>query len=150
MPEIVMVSDVESIEKLRSSVEELFMKGRYEEISRAIGMYSILTDPQHMRKDQPQLFHLVLELIKNRIMKEKRNDYSAWLSAFPKLMSELAAGHTVVTDRAAADALASHHSANGPFRSIDEFFFWALEDRRLPLGNIVKYIEKTVISQNAK
>lgn len=150
MPEIVMVSDVESIEKLRSSVEEFFKQGRYEEISRAIGMYSILTDSQHMRKDQSQLFHYVLELIKNRIMKEKRNDYSSWLSAFPKLMAKLAAGHTVVTDRAAADVLASHHSAFGPFRSIDEFFFWALEDRRLPLDNIVKYIEKTVISQNAK
>ena len=150
MPEIVMVSDVESIEKLRSSVEELFIKGRYEEISRAIGMYSILTDPQHMRKDQSQLYHHVLDLIKNKISKENRNDYSSWLSAFPKLMAELAAGHTVVTDRAAAAALASHHSSYGPFRSVDEFFFWALEDRRLPLDNIVKYVEKTVKMQKGK
>lgn len=147
MPEVVMVSNVENIEKLRSTVEELFKQGRYEEISRAIGMYSIFIEPGRTRIDQSQLYHHVLDLIKNKISKENRNDYSSWLSAFPKLMAELAAGHTVVTDRAAADALASHHSAHGPFRAVDEFFFWALEDRRLPLDNIVKYVEKTVKMQ---
>ncbi len=150
MAEVLMVSNAENIEKLRSTVEELFRQGRYEEVSRAIGMYSLFTEPGHTRIDQSQLYHHVLDLIKNKISKENRNDYSTWLSAFPKLMAELAAGHTVVIDRAAADALASHHSAYGPFRSIDEFFVWALEDRRLTLDNIVKYVEKTVEMQKGK
>ncbi len=150
MPEVLMVSNVENIEKLRTTVEELFKQGRYDEVSRAIGMYSIFTDPGHMLIDQSQLYHHVLDLIKNKISRENRNKYSSWLSAFPTLMAELAAGHTVVTDRTAAAALASHHSAHGPFRSVDEFFVWALEDRRLTLDNIVKYIEKTVISQKSK
>ena len=144
MAEILMVSNVENIEKLRSTVEELFRLGRYDEVSRAIGMYSLFTDPGHTLIDQSQLYHHVLDLIKNKISKDNRNKYSSWLSAFPNLMAELAADHTVVIDRASADALASHHSAHGPFRSVDEFFIWALEDRRLTLDNIVKYIEKSV------
>jgi len=150
MPEVLMVSNVENIEKLRLTVEELFKQGRYEEVSRAIGMYSIFTDPGHTRLDQSQHYHHVLDLIKNKISKENRNKYSSWLSAFPTLMAELAAGRTVVTDRAAADALASHHSAHGPFRSVDEFFVWGLEDRRLTLDNIVEYVEKSVQMHKGK
>jgi hypothetical protein len=150
MPDILMVSNVENIEKLRSTVEELFRLGRYEEVSRAIGMYSLFTDPGHTRIDQSQLYHHVLDLIKNKISKENRNNYSSWLSAFPNLMAELAAGHTAVIDKAAADALASHHSSHGAFRSVDEFFVWALEDRRLTLDNIMKYIEKTVKMRGEK
>lgn len=149
MPELLTVSNVENIEKLRSTIGELFKLGRYEEVSRAIGMYSIFIEPGRMRIDQSQLFHHVLDLLKNKLRKENGAD-SSWSSAFPKLMAELASSHTVVTDRAAADALASHHSAHGPFRSVDEFFVWALDDRRLPLDNIVKYIEKTVKMQKNK
>jgi len=32
---------------------------------------------------------------------------------------------------------------------VDEFFFWALDDRRLTLDQIVKYIEKTAEMQRA-
>jgi hypothetical protein len=150
MPEVVVLSNIETMEKLKTYIGELLKKGRYDEISQAIGSYSIFNDPQHMRNDQSQLFHYVLDLLKGRISKKNNADYSSWLSAFPELMSELVANHTVVTDRAAADALASHHSAYGSFRSVDEFFVWALDDRRLPLDNIVMYIEKTVEMQRGK
>src|SRR4030067_2013957 len=126
MPDILMVSNVENIEKLRSTVEELFKQGRYEEVSRAIGMYSLFTDPGHTRIDQSQLYHHVLDLIKNKISKENRTSYSSWLSAFPKLMAELAAGHTVVIDKASADALASHHGSPRPCRAGGGFFGWGL------------------------
>lgn len=147
MPDVLMVSNVENIEKLRSTVEELFRLGRYDEVSRAIGMYSLFTDPGHTLIDQSQLYHHVLDLIKNKISKENRTGYSSWLSAFPALMAKLAEDRTVVIDKASANALASHHSSHGPFRSVDEFFVWALEDRRLTLDNIVKYIEKTLKMQ---
>ncbi len=150
MPELAVLSNIENIEKLKTYIEELLKKGRYDEISQAIGSYSIFTDPQHMRNDQSRLFHYVLELLKGRISKENSTVYSSWLAAFPKLMAQLASNHTIVTDRAAADALASHHSAYGPFRSLDEFFVWALEDRRLQLDNIVKYAEKTMEMHRGK
>ena len=34
----------------------------------------------------------------------------------------------------------------GPFKSVDDFFFWALDDRRLTLDRIVNMIEKTALS----
>jgi hypothetical protein len=150
MPEVVVLSNIENMEKLKTYLGELLKKGRYDEMTQAIGSYSLFIDPQHTRNDQSQLFHYVLDLLKGKISKKNNTDYSSWLSAFPKLMGELAESHTVVTDRAAADALASRHSGYGPFRSVDEFFAWALEDRRLPLDNIVKYIEKTVEMQRGK
>ncbi len=150
MQDVVVLSNTENMEKLKVYIEELLKKGEYDEITQAIGSYSLFTDPQHTRTDQSQLFHYVLELLKGRISKEHSTTYSSWLAAFPQLLAKLAENHTVVTDRAAADALASHHSAYGPFRSLDDFFVWALEDRRLPLDNIVKYAEKTVEMHRGK
>jgi hypothetical protein len=143
MPETVFVSHIDNNEKLRAHITDLFQKGRYEEISRAIGMHSILIDPQHTLSDQAQLYRFVLEMIKNRIGKAKDKAYSSWLAAFPKLLSELVASRQVVTDEASTEVIASHHDAYGPFRSVDDFYLWALDDRRLTLEQIVKYIEKT-------
>lgn len=144
MLETVFVSQVENIEKLKANVTELFQKGGYEEISRAIGMYSILIDPNFTLDDQMRLYRFVLELIKNRARKSKDKAYSSWLSAFPKLLADLVFAKQIVTDEAAIEVIASHQNAYGPFKSVDDFYFWALDDRRLTLGQIVKYIEKTV------
>ena len=65
-------------------------------------------------------------------------------SAFPKLASE--ASKLAGTDKSAADMIDSRLSAYGPFKSIDDFFFWALDDRRLTLDRIVNMIEKTAVS----
>jgi hypothetical protein len=143
MPETVFVSHIDNSEKLKANITDLFQKGRYEEISRAIGMHSILIDPQHTLDDQAQLYRFVLEMIKNRISKAKDKAYSSWLSAFPKILAELIASRHVVTDEASIVVIASHHDAYGPFRSVDDFYFWALDDRRLTLEQIVRYIEKT-------
>ncbi len=143
MPELVMVSNVEKTEKLKAYLEELFRQERYSEMTQAIGMHSILIDPQHMMTDQASLYRFVLTMIKDRIRKTKGKSYSAWYVGFPKVLDQLVTGNQIVTDKSAADALASYRSAYGPFKSVDDFFSWALDDRRLPLGQIVKCIEKT-------
>ncbi len=147
MSEVVKVSEVEKLEILRTTIQELFQKRRYEEITNAIGMHSILIDPLHTMQDQSQLYRYVLNLLKIRISKHNVKNYSAWLEAFPTLLAELAAEKQVVTDKASADVLLSHHNAYGPFRSLDEFFFWAIKDRMLSLEQIVAYVEKTVKMQ---
>ncbi len=143
MPELVMVSSVEKTEKLKTFLEELFNKGRYAEITQAIGMHSIMIDPQHTMADQSDLYHFVLSLIKNRISNAKGKSYSAWYVDFPKQMDQLESSKEVVVDTAAEEVLASHRAAVGLFKSLDEFFFWALEDRRLSLAQIVQYIDRT-------
>jgi len=144
MPETVMVSSVDSVEKLRAKIEALFKQGKYAEITQAIGLHSILIDPQHTRGDQSDFYHIMLTLIKSRIRERHPKRYSSWLTSFPKLLSGLVEAGQLVTDKAAADVLASRHGAFGPFESVEEFFFWALDDRRLPLEQIVKYIDTTV------
>ncbi|MGE5174293.1 MAG: hypothetical protein ACM3MD_10755 [Betaproteobacteria bacterium] len=143
MPELVMVSNVEKMEKLKILLEELFKQERYSEIGQAIGMHSILFDPQHMMSDQASLYHFVLTMIKDRIHKTKGKSYSAWYAGFPKVLDQLVTANQIVTDKSAAEALASHRAAYGPFKSLDDFFSWALDDRRLPLSQIMKYVEKT-------
>ncbi len=143
MPELVTVSSVEKKEKLNGYLEELFKKGRYSDMTLAIGMYSILIDSQHMMADQKDLYHFVLHLVKDRISKMKGKSYAAWYAGFPKEMDQLMSSGQVVADKAAADVLASHRSAAGPFKSLDDFFFWALDDRRLALEQIVQYIDRT-------
>ena len=83
-------------------------------------------------------------MINDRISKVKGKNYSAWYVAFPNLLDNIVLGNRIITDNTAADALTSHRAAYGPFKSLDEFFFWALDDRRLPLGQLVKYIEHTL------
>jgi hypothetical protein len=143
MPELVMVSSVERTEKLKGYLEELFAKGLYSAITQAIGMHSILIDPQHMMADQNDLYHFVLHLIKNRISNAKGKSYAAWYADFPRQMDQLVDSNQIVADKAAADVIASHRSAFGPFKSVDDFFFWALDDRRLNLEQIIRYIERT-------
>jgi hypothetical protein len=144
MPELVMVSKVEKKEELKVYLEELFGQQRYSEMGQAIGMHSLLIDPQHTMSDQADLYRFVLNLIKHQISATKGKSYGTWYSAFPMILDQLMSENQVITDKAAADVVASHRAAYGPFKSLDDFFFWALDDRRLPLGQIVKYIEKTV------
>ncbi len=143
MSELVMVSNVENTEKLKSHLVQLFSQKRYSEIMQAIGMHSILIDPQHMMSDQTSMYRYVLNMLKDRIGKVKGKTYAQWYEDFPKIMDQLVSANKVITNAAAADLLSSHRAAFGPFTSLDDFFFWALDDRRLSLGEIVRYIEST-------
>lgn len=147
MPDLVTVSSVEKLEDLKTNINSLFDRGKYAEIVQSIGMYSILIDPEHMIGDQDHLYHLVLNLIKKKINRENPKAYSSWIVAFPALIDKLVQGGVIVTDQASQTALASRTEAFGPFTSLDEFYFWALDDRRLTLDQIVKYIERTVEMQ---
>jgi hypothetical protein len=144
MPDVVTVSSVEKIDELKKNIESLFHAGKYDEITQSIGMHSILIEPEHTKKDQRQLYRIVLELLKNKVRRENPKTCSSWLSAFPQLMAGIAEKKQILTDMAAADTLASHHGSFGPFSSVDAFFWWALDDRRLPLDQIVLYINTTV------
>jgi hypothetical protein len=143
MSELVLVSSIEKTEKVKTLLEQLFMQKRYSEMGQAIGMHSILIDPQHMMKDQTSEYRFVLTMIKDRITKVLGKSYAAWYADFPKIMDQMLSANKIVTDAAAADVLASHRAAFGPFKSLDDFFFWALDDRRLPLGQIIQCIENT-------
>ncbi len=143
MPELVMVSSVESMEKLKASLEQLFVQKRYSEITQAIGLHSVLFDPLHMMDDQSSMYRFVLNMLKDRIAKARGKSYEAWYADFPKLLDQIVTANKIITDAAAADVLASHRAGFGPFKSLDDFFFWALDDRRLPLGQIVQYVEST-------
>ncbi len=143
MPEVVKVSTVENSQDIEARLEEYFKTGRYAEITQAIGIYSILIDPSHTLNDQSRLYHSVLRMIKEKLQTSLGKHYSAWYVNFPKLMNEMIASGTEIKDRIAVTILASHHDAFGPFKSLDDFFFWSLDDRRLTLEQIVQYIEKT-------
>ncbi len=143
MSELVTVSNVDTTDRLRTYLEQLFTQKRYAEITRAIGMHSVLIDPQHMMSDQTGMYRYVLNMLKDRISKARGKNYAQWYEDFPKIMDQLVSANKIVTDAAAADALASHRAAFGPFKSLDDFFFWALDDRRLSFGEIVQYIEST-------
>ena len=144
MPEVVLVSNVENMDKLKAYLLDSFKKARYSEVTQAIGMHSLLIDPQHTMKDQAGLYHGMLDMLKEKIRNMKGKNYGAWYSSFPKLMDELVSSGQVVIDKASLDVIASHQEAYGSFKSVDDFFVWALDDRRLTLEQIVKYIEKTV------
>jgi hypothetical protein len=147
MPEVVMVSNIEKIDKLKVYLQELFKKARYAEVTQAIGMHSLLIDPQHTMNDQAGLYHGMLNMMKEKIRNIKGKSYGAWYSSFPKLMDELTTSSQGLINKASLDVLASHHEAYGSFKSVDDFFFWALDERRLNLEQIVKYIEKTAEMQ---
>lgn len=147
MPELVTVSSIEHHNDLMSYIQGLFEKGLYDEVMHAIGIHSILLKPQQTMIEQNRLYSFVLELIKKKIASRGQNAYSSWLASFPKIMASIAESREVVADEAAADALASRHMAFGHFKSLDEFYFWALDDRRLNLSQIMKYIEKTLSKQ---
>jgi len=144
MPELVTVSSVQRLDELKTRINDLFERGRYAEITLSIGMHSILVEPEHMISDQDHLYHLVLNLLKNKVIREDPKAYASWVIAFPALLAEIVKEGRIITDRAAQDVLASRHDAFGPFSSIDEFWFWALEDRRLPLEQMMSYIRATI------
>jgi hypothetical protein len=143
MPEVVQVSSVEHIQGLMAAIGDYFKRGRYAEITQAIGMHSILIDPEHTMRDQARLYHAVLDMIKDKVKTGLGKHYSAWYVNFPKIMDELVSSGVDVTDHAAVAVLASRRSAFGPFKSLDDFFSWSLDDRKLTLDQIVKYIEQT-------
>ena len=147
MPEVVLVSNVEQLDKLKSYLEESFKGSRYSEITQAIGMHSLLVDTQHTMRDQTHLYRGILNMLKERISKSKGKGYGAWYEAFPTLMNKLVTSKQIVTDNASLEVITSHRDAYGPFKSVDDFFFWALDERRLTLDQIVKYIEKTAEMQ---
>lgn len=144
MPELVTVSSIERLDELKTYINDLFQKGRYPEITQAIGMHSILIDPEHMATDQDHLYHMVLNLVKKNINRENAKQYSAWITAFPALLNDIVNEGRIITDSAAQNVLASRIAAFGPFTSLDEFYFWALDDRRLPLAQIMQYIQATL------
>jgi hypothetical protein len=144
MPDVVLVSNIEKMEKLKSYLEDLFKKSRFSEITQAIGMHSLLIDPQHTMKDQAGLYRGILNMLKERIGGSKGKSYGAWYNAFPSLMDNLTVSKQTLIDNASLAVMSSHRDAYGPFKSVDDFFFWALDDRRLTLDQVVDYIEKTV------
>jgi hypothetical protein len=143
MQEVVMVSNIEKMDKLKAYLEESFKNGWYSEITQAIGMHSLLVDPQHTMKDQADLYRGILGMIKDRISRRQGNNYGAWYNNFPQLLDTLVSSKQSVLDEVSLDVLASHREAYGSFRSVDDFFFWALDDRKLSLDQIVACIEKT-------
>ncbi len=147
MPELVTVSSVEKLESLKTTINGLFERRKYAEIVQSIGMHSILMEPEHMIGDQDSLYHLVLNLMKKRIHREDPKRYSSWLIAFPALLSRIVDEGQVIADDAAQSALVSRLTAFGPFTSLDEFYFWALDDRRLPLDQIIRYVDRTLEMQ---
>ena len=149
MPQLVTFSSVEKLEELKTYVNDLFAKEQYAEITQAIGMHSILIDPEHTISDQDHLYRMVLNLLKKRIMNEHGTLYSSWLLAFPSLLVRVVQENIAVADAAAHSALASRHAAFGPFTSLDEFYLWALDDRRLSLDQIVAFVKKTLELQIA-
>lgn len=143
MKETVKVEKLENIDQLKSYIEELFRKGLYDEINQAIGMHSLFIKPEYTRKDRHALLSYLLGLIKGKINKEHASGYYAWLSAFPKLLADIIANKSAIAGKASGHVLASRQSGYGPFMSLDDFFFWAMEDNRISLGDAVYYIEKT-------
>lgn len=140
---VVMVSAIKTIEELLPILEEYLKKGRYAKITEAIGMHSVLVDPLHTLQTQKDLYYRVLNMIKDSIAGKLGKQYGVWYADFARIMDGIITAKDVVTDDSAAQILSSHRAAYGPFKSPDDFFFWALDDRRLPLEQIVKYLGKT-------
>jgi hypothetical protein len=145
MPNVVRPEKVETVEKLTKYIDELYKKNQYEEIILAIGMHSLLIDMQNTLTDQASRYRYVLGLIKDRIRNRMGQTYAAWYRNFPMLMDGLVSANRLVIDKSCADVLGSYRAAFGPFKSLEDFYSWALvTDRRLTLDKIVRYIEKTV------
>ncbi len=143
MASVVKPSDIDNLDKLKANIGELFKKEQYEDITQAIGMYSLMIDPQNTLSDQTSLYRIVLNLLKERISKKKGKEFGTWYVEFPNLLDGILSSNEIVSDAATADVLSSHRSAFGLFKSVEDFFFWALDDRRLTLEQIVQYIDRT-------
>lgn len=147
MASLVRVADIENPDKLKTYIEEMFKKEQYAEITQAIGMYSIMVDPQKTLSDQTSLYRIVLNMLKDRISKAKGKEFGTWYVQFPNILDGIVSSNEVISDAATADVLSSHRSAFGLFKSVEDFFFWALDERRLTLEQIVKYIERTAVNK---
>ncbi len=143
MPEIVKVSTVENSLKLMGVIEEYFKNNRFAEITQAIGIHSVLIDPQRAISNQATSYRAVLNMLKNRISVKLGKKYGEWYAEFPKIMDQLVSAGQNPVDQSVKSMLSSHFNGFSSFKSVDGFFFWSLEDRRLPLDQIVKLIEKT-------
>jgi hypothetical protein len=141
MLEVVNVSSVGNLDQIKSYIDARFAQNKYNEITQAIGMYSLFADSEHTISEQRTSYRQVLNLLKNRIKTKLGKGYAAWYTTFPKLAND--APKLAGTDKTASDAIASRLLAYGPFKSVDDFFFWALDDRRLTLDRIISMIEKT-------
>ena len=97
-------------------------------------------------KDQAELYRGILSMIKARISDNKGNSYGAWYKNFPQRMDEMVSSKQIA-DKASIEVLASHREAYGAFKSVDDFFFWALDDRKLSLDQVVQYVERTAEMQ---
>jgi len=144
MPEVVKVSTVETRQKLMATIEEYFKRGRYAEITQTIGIHSLLIESEHTIEDQAKLYRSVLNMIKAKLLEQLGRKYEGWYADFPQLMDKIVASGQIVTDKAASEMLASQRASYGRFLSVDEFYRWALDDRRLTLEQIVTYVNKTV------
>jgi len=144
MQEVVNVSKVENADQLKSYIDAHFAQNKYFEITQAIGIYSLLIDPEHTLGDQNRFYRQVLNLLKDRIKAKLGKGYAAWYAAFPKIANEPST--LAGMDKNAADVVDSRLHGYGPFKSVDDFFFWALDDRRLTLDRIVNLIEKTAVA----
>ncbi len=143
MPAVVKVSEVEKDRDIAAEIEEYLNQGKYTEIVQLVSLHAVLMDPQHLMQDQKSLFQTTLSIIKNKIAGRLGNQYGVWYSDFPKLLDRIIANGQAPGDPRSAEALSSHRAAYGQFRSLEDFFFWALDDRRLTLDQIIKYIDKT-------
>ncbi len=149
MPMVVRVSSIEQDQNLMEVLKEYFQKGQYAEITQAIGMHSLLIDSEHARNDQARLYRAVLTMLKHRIETKLGKEFGAWYTDFPNLMDKIITEGEGAKNSSTAAVLSSHREAYGPFHSVDDFFFWALDDRKLTLEQIVKYIEKTAENRHA-
>ncbi len=143
MPTLVRVADIEQVDRLKAYLQNLFDAGKYDAVSRAVGMHSELSDPEHTLADQASLFRYVLEILKHRLSSSQGHAYAAWYRCFPRSLDRLLETSGGELDQSSRNVLASHRAAYGPFRSLDDFYFWALDDRRLTLAQIIRLIEKT-------
>jgi hypothetical protein len=82
-------------------------------------------------------------MLKDRISRNKGSNYGIWYKNFPQMMDTLVSSKQIVAGKASIDVIASYREAYGAFKSVDDFFFWALNDRKLSLDQIVTCIEKT-------
>jgi len=147
MLEVVKVSTIDKEQSLIASIEGYFKRGHYDEITQAIGMYSTVIDPQHMIADQSRFYRFVLNLLKGEVSKKLGKQYAAWYTDFPRVIDGIVTAGKENGNSAFLPMLASHREAYGPFKSLDDFFLWALDDRKMTLSQLVQFIEQTIAAR---
>jgi hypothetical protein len=105
MPELVRVSNVEKMDGLQSYINEQVARGKYAEIIQAIGMYSLLIDPEHTIADQERLYRQVLGLLKDKIRSKDPRIYALWLDSFPRHLDRIVEQEEIDKDASAQNVL---------------------------------------------